>query len=591
MLSSTFVSPRRTSLILFIVLAVGVIGTVHAEMGESFISLPPAYAQHVLGATNNFRSSGGYLGGVVVLQTGHVVVAECQTSTTRFHVFSTTLTYVRNETPLHAEIVLPSGGIAGGCGIAWSDGALYSNMNDGTRGVSRIDVATMSVRKMGPPGNALGIAADPVTGNIVYAGAGCKPGLSSSTTCTIWSLNPSTATARAFATLNQAQFGYIHGVAFDPSGAYLFLTNRTTAPAGELDVLDRSGAVISRTPISTEPLGIAVHAGSPNFVLTNNADGTLTQFDFPDEDYSQPPSASLFASGGSPGNMMQTGADGCLYLTQLNTRYNNGLTDKWNSVVQICGRGDGGFARPPGISPNPEPQPSSLCGSVYHDANNDGRIDSGETGINGVNLTLSGTNYVDLPITRSARAYSDGSYCFGMLPGGQYTITEEQPGGYLDGKNAQGTPGTGTVGNGAFTTIVLEPGVTGTGNNFGELLPSSLGGFVYVDADNDGVKGIAEAGIAGMTVTLTGVDDRGASVTMPATTGVDGAYLFTNLRPGTYSIVESQPPGVRDGKDMPGTPFTGTLGNDVFSGIIVRSGIHGSDNNFGELPLTTAAGN
>src|SRR5215216_6269430 len=109
MRSSTFVSPRRTSLILSIVLAlVGVIGTVHAEMGESFTSLPSTYAQHVFGATNNFMSSGAYLGGIVVLPTGHVVVAECETSTTRFHVFTTTSTSIRNETPLHAEIVLPS---------------------------------------------------------------------------------------------------------------------------------------------------------------------------------------------------------------------------------------------------------------------------------------------------------------------------------------------------------------------------------------------------------------------------------------------------------------------------------------------------
>ena len=51
---------------------------------------------------------------------------------------------------------------------------------------------------------------------------------------------------------------------------------------------------------------------------------------------------SLFASGGFRGDLSQVGADGCLYLTQDGTRYDDGTVTNEDSLVQICG----GFAPP-----------------------------------------------------------------------------------------------------------------------------------------------------------------------------------------------------------------------------------------------------
>ena len=63
---------------------------------------------------------------------------------------------------------------AGGCGIALHpNGYLYSNMRDSNGvGVAQIDLATGDSVRMGPAGNALGIAVDPVSNHLVYAGAG-----------------------------------------------------------------------------------------------------------------------------------------------------------------------------------------------------------------------------------------------------------------------------------------------------------------------------------------------------------------------------------------------------------------------------------
>src|SRR5262245_5453862 len=81
---------------------------------------------------------------------------------------------------------------------------------------------------------------------------------------------------------------------------------------------------------------------------------------------------------------------------------------------------------------------------------------------------------------------------------------------------------------------------------------SSLSGYVYEDVNFNGMKD-GEPGIAGVEITLEGTDDQGNPVLMTVVTNDDGFYSFTNLRPGTYSIHETQPNGYDDGMDSIGT--------------------------------------
>lgn len=226
---------------------------------------------------------------------------------------------------------------------------------------------------------------------------------------------------------------------------------------------------------------------------------------------------------------------------------------------------------------------SSLSGFVYADVNNDGVKGSTETIIGGVTVTLTGTDDRGHSVTRATiSSLTDGSYSFGNLRPGTYTLTEVQPGAYLDGKDTIGTPG-GMTGNDQFSQISLASGVNGTNNNFGELTGSSLAGYVYVDANNDGVKGSTEAIIGGVTITLTGTDDLGQTVSKTTTSSsVDGSYSFTNLRPGTYKLNETQPANYTDGKDTIGSQGGNATVSDVFSSIVLAAGVSGVNNNFGE---------
>ncbi|MCE4958101.1 SdrD B-like domain-containing protein, partial [Macrococcoides caseolyticum] len=66
-----------------------------------------------------------------------------------------------------------------------------------------------------------------------------------------------------------------------------------------------------------------------------------------------------------------------------------------------------------------------------------------------------------------------------------------------------------------------------------------LGDKVWFDADKDGIQDTNEAGIPGVTVTLTKPD--GSTVT--TTTDANGNYVFTDLPNGDYTVTFGTPDG------------------------------------------------
>ncbi len=199
-----------------------------------------------------------------------------------------------------------------------------------------------------------------------------------------------------------------------------------------------------------------------------------------------------------------------------------------------------------------EPTPAKLSGSVYVDANDNGTFDSGETPLSGVTVTLTGTNDLLQTINTSTTTAADGSYSFTGLRPGTYTLTETQPSGDLPGTSSVGLQG-GVLGSGLITSISLATGIAGTGNNFAELLPASLSGYVYLDANDNGVFNSGESAVSGAAVTLTGTNDQGTAINVTTHSTAAGAFSFSNLRPGTYKLTEARPSGDTDGVVSVGT--------------------------------------
>jgi|GEM_PF-1651409 len=79
---------------------------------------------------------------------------------------------------------------------------------------------------------------------------------------------------------------------------------------------------------------------------------------------------------------------------------------------------------------------------------------------------------------------------------------------------------------------------------------SSLGNFVWNDLNGDGDQDAGEPGLSGVSVTLTNVT---TSFTTPATTDINGKYLFTGLTPGTYKVTFGTPSGFTASTSNSGT--------------------------------------
>jgi uncharacterized repeat protein (TIGR01451 family) len=249
----------------------------------------------------------------------------------------------------------------------------------------------------------------------------------------------------------------------------------------------------------------------------------------------------------------------------------------------------------------------SIAGFVYQDPNNNGVKDSGEPGIGGVSVRLTGTDTNGLAVDRTVLTGADGAYLFSGLVQSNaagYILTETQPASFADGKDSlkAGNPGSATStkpvaagGPDVIGAVVLQPHGALTDYDFGEgKSSSSIAGYVYIDANNNGVRDGGEAAIPGVTVRLTGTDFNGIAISLSQVTDASGAFLFsvTPSNGAGYTLTEFQPSGFNDGKTTllaanPGSAVSHkpvSVGDqDTVSGIVLPVGAALTDYRFGEL--------
>ncbi|WP_252272769.1 SdrD B-like domain-containing protein [Pseudomonas subflava] len=280
------------------------------------------------------------------------------------------------------------------------------------------------------------------------------------------------------------------------------------------------------------------------------------------------------------------------------------------------------------LGDNPQPAYATLrvstqgfvSGRVYLDNDQNGTYQAGtDDPLRGVAIELrsgatcaggtpvSGINGLLNPATTD----SAGNYLFAGLPAGTYSVCQAtQPAGTLNAQPvsgvitpANGSSGTpGSAGNATATSSQIEgivlndDGAAGEisgsqRNDFPEVLPASIAGSVFIDQNNDGVRQGGDAGLAGVTVTLSGTDWQNRPVTATTTTNSAGQYRFEGLQPGTYSVTEpTQPAGTANGQTVPGNSASGTPsatppGNvpSAIGGIVLTPGYASEGNDFAEI--------
>ena len=190
----------------------------------------------------------------------------------------------------------------------------------------------------------------------------------------------------------------------------------------------------------------------------------------------------------------------------------------------------------------------------------------------------------------TTKTAADGTYKFDRVPLGSYKV-EIVPGMVtLDGSEVELSAYAPTLAYGSSTArsqagqgklltpnpITLnaeEPNASSI--DFGLVKPASVGDFVWFDANKDGIQDADEAGVAGVTVRLTDtagqpvVDASGKTIEAVSTTGA-GAYSFSNLLPGDYTLTFTPPVG--------------------YSATLSRAGDPGKDSNGADSSVTLVQG-
>ncbi|MFN0088190.1 MAG: SdrD B-like domain-containing protein, partial [Blastocatellia bacterium] len=244
--------------------------------------------------------------------------------------------------------------------------------------------------------------------------------------------------------------------------------------------------------------------------------------------------------------------------------------------------------------------PVNLGNRVWKDHNNDGLLNNGEPGVDGVTVQLYRDNGDNTPnpandtLITSQTTSGGGYYNFANLTPGNYfariPAAEFQAGGDLVGclsseptvadpnqaaggtdHDDNGLNDNAPQTNGIRSNLVdlqgnAEPTNDGDGANgnltvdFGFIPQMTLGNLIWKDVNNDGQYQAGEAGVGGVTLNLYretngtpglqttgGTPDALAGTTTSASSGVVGSYQFTGLAPAIYYVTipaaEFQPGG------------------------------------------------
>jgi hypothetical protein len=213
------------------------------------------------------------------------------------------------------------------------------------------------------------------------------------------------------------------------------------------------------------------------------------------------------------------------------------------------------------VTPPPPPSGGSITGTVFNDANGNGKQDSGELGIANVSVYIDATNAGvfktgDLETTTNA----SGIYTFTGLSASTYLVRQILPSG-----DKQTLPT-----NGFGNHVTLTTGQAATNANFGDqgaaaVVPASITGTVINVADSNGIGDV----VMYIDLNNAGVFQAGDP---EAITSGSGVYTFTNLAAGTYIVRQMIPSG-----DIQISPA-----NNFGNHVTVAAGQDSTGNNFGD---------
>ena len=185
-----------------------------------------------------------------------------------------------------------------------------------------------------------------------------------------------------------------------------------------------------------------------------------------------------------------------------------------------------------------------ITGTVFEDANENGMLDDGETGLADIEVRMTGPNGLNGVGTTDEA----GMYVYSVPEDGEYTVHVPEVEGWTFT-----TESTVTQPLTAEADVVIDFGLVM------EDVPmvTSIGGMVYDDENGNGMYDEGEPGIAGVQVRLSSRNNPrnedvipGSGIHRYDTTDADGRYGFEDVRPGEWRVSTKKPHGYRPGDPM-----------------------------------------
>ena len=140
--------------------------------------------------------------------------------------------------------------------------------------------------------------------------------------------------------------------------------------------------------------------------------------------------------------------------------------------------------------------------------------------------------------------------------------------------------------------VTLSPEEDSAGNNFVEIELGEITGRITADVDNNDT---GDSGLSGVVLTLS--DRNGVAIVdgnnnITATTNEQGEYIFRDVRPGNYTVVETQPNEYANVSEVDGGEDKDNLDSSVVNSIpvVVTPGETDRGNDFVEEQFGSVTG-
>jgi hypothetical protein len=193
-------------------------------------------------------------------------------------------------------------------------------------------------------------------------------------------------------------------------------------------------------------------------------------------------------------------------------------------------------------------------------------------GCSGVTIILDGINGTGGTVHEETDTDENGEYAFLNLVPGNYTITVDDPDGFLCNY-----PQLYPIDCEINWTLESGDSVSGPNFYFGDLSLAEIHGVKYEDLNGNGKRDEGEPGVPDVNFTLTGFDGRDRWVDLWNLTDENGEFWFMDLWPGEdYTLTEEVPEGYEPSTDrIIHLDLTSDNVTDVEFGNFIPAELHG----------------